>query len=189
MWPLSCGIHAANAFPLQSPRALIVYSFDWPTSFASIGGGVGHTTRCRSLVVLESERESFVEHLCTRTSMWVFPGNYDSVAAYLSGFDAALDGGFLHGFREWLIVRADGCNNLGWPTIVAYVIFPDHDDPVAALHASESNDGFARKELHRLYTEYRADVRQHGLRGIFHEYEKWLHRQSWYDEGSPQYLS
>jgi hypothetical protein len=143
---------------------------------------------CRYLILLESERESLVEHLCVRTSMWVSPANYDSVTAYLSGFDAALEGGFLQGFREWLIVRANGCNNLGWPTIGVYVVFSDRDDPVATLHASESSDEFARKELFRLYTEYCSDLREHGLRGIYHKYEQWLHKQSWYNEHSPQYL-
>tara|TARA_R110002072_G_scaffold13481_1_gene56809 strand:+ start:289503 stop:289922 length:420 start_codon:yes stop_codon:yes gene_type:complete len=138
--------------------------------------------------VLNSERESLVEHLCTRTSMWVLPPTYDSVAAYLSGFDAALEGGFLQGFREWLIVRADGCNNLGWSSIVAYVIFPDHDDPITFLRSSDANDEFARKELHRLYTDYRADLAKTGLRGIYYEYEKWLHKQSWYGDSSPDYL-
>ena len=76
--------------------------------------------------------------------MWVSPANFGSVAAFLTGFDVALEGGFLKGFREWLIVRADGCNNLVWPGIVAYVIYPHGEDPIATLHESESNDEFAQ---------------------------------------------
>jgi len=46
VWPQSCGIHAANAFLFRSTQTIVVQSPEWSTSFASIRGGVGHTTPC-----------------------------------------------------------------------------------------------------------------------------------------------
>jgi hypothetical protein len=126
--------------------------------------------------------------ICTRTGMFVNPPTYDMVTAYISGYDHAMNGGYLQGFREWLIVRADGGNNLVWPAIVPYIVFPNADDPIAELHASEANEAHAIEMLESLFNEYRSAIQENGLRGIFHAYEKWLVAQSWYNESSPQFL-
>jgi hypothetical protein len=120
--------------------------------------------------------------------MIVNPPTYAMVAAYISGYDNAMKGGFLQGFREWLIVRADGCNNLVWSDIVPYIVFPHADDPIAELHASEVNEARAIQMLESLFNEYRSAIQENGVRGVFHAYEKWLAKQSWYNESSPQFL-
>jgi hypothetical protein len=62
----------------------------------------------------DAEFEEVVRRLCARPGMYVVPPTFGSVCAYLSGFNAARGEGPLVGFREWLIVRSNGGNNLTW---------------------------------------------------------------------------
>lgn len=135
-----------------------------------------------------SESFSIVHEVCTRTGMYVAPATFRMVVAYLNGYNDAIHGGLLQGFREWLIVRANGGNNSLWHAIIPHIILPDADDPNAAIDESEANNARAIQMLETLFNEFSADLEQDGLRGVFHAYEKWLSTQSWYDESSPQFL-
>ncbi|MEU4157709.1 hypothetical protein [Actinoplanes sp. NPDC026670] len=85
------------------------------------------------------------------------------------GFDAAMSGGLLSGFREWLIVRLDDGNNLAWPALAERAVAEssDFDAPMETLFAL-LDDFLAVKESHN------------GLARIFEAYLEWLKRQQWY---------
>ena len=44
--------------------------------------------------------------------------NFAEAVAFVAGYDAALDGHLLRGFREWLIEELGDGDNLAWPSLV-----------------------------------------------------------------------
>lgn len=114
----------------------------------------------------------FIEGVRRRPGMYVSPETFDCVVSFLCGYDAAQSGGFLVGFREWLVVRADGANNLAWPGLVR--LLPE--DVQAEADSAKSISG-----LFALLEEY-FDARQahDGLRKIYVQYQDWLRRQQWH---------
>jgi len=118
-----------------------------------------------------------IEALRRHPGMYVWPETFECVVSFLSGYDAAQSGGFLVGFREWLIVRADEGNNLAWPSLVLTVI----GDLGEERESAKLIDG-----LFDLFDEFFA-IRQSGdgLRKIYAQYEDWLRHQEWYPSEFP----
>src|SRR4051794_6854569 len=112
-----------------------------------------------------------IEALRSRPGMFVNVETFDVVTAFLCGYDAALHGGLLVGFREWLIVRSDGGNNFTWDGLVRGLIGEN----------SLSDETKAIELLFCLLEEF-TDVRdaRDGLRRILMSYERWLRKQEWY---------
>jgi hypothetical protein len=102
--------------------------------------------------------------------------SFEGIHAFLDGFDLARDGGPMAGFREWLIVRANGGNNLGWPGLVQLLTIPQ----VASIELSAEQDDLCRRAVPRLLSEYLAYREEVGLTKVFHDYGKWLLRHRWY---------
>lgn len=121
-----------------------------------------------------------------RPSMYVSEPSYNTITAFITGFDQASHGGVLVGFREWLIVLNDGPNNLSWPSLVLSSAFPDASSPESHVRDSDEADRHATDHLFQLledFTEKRD--RADGLRRIYLEYENWLRHQDWYTPQSP----
>ena len=116
-------------------------------------------------------------HLCKRPGMYVRSAYFSSVCAYINGYDEARDGGPLAGFREWLIVRADGGNNLTWDGLVMLLVMPDADQtgPLAADQETRLLQGMAG-----LFEEFFGFRQEHGITKIHHDYARWLLRKRWY---------
>jgi hypothetical protein len=108
------------------------------------------------------------------------PLTLDGVVAYISGYDAALSGGFLIGFREWLITRLEYGNNLTWDGLVGEFL---------KIEPSCKDAGVAIERLFSLLEQF-LDMRNthNGMRRIFAEYEQWLHGQEWYTPKYPGWL-
>jgi hypothetical protein len=106
---------------------------------------------------------------------------YEAAASFVQGYDTATDGGLLLGFREWLIPRLDGGNNLGWPRLVLEIMQlkkPAAEDPQAAIeHLFNTIEAFLDERGQR-----------GGARRIFATYERWLQKQDWYDSSSPHWI-
>lgn len=107
-------------------------------------------------------------------------GSYRSAVAYVLGCDAGTSGVMLAGFREWLIVRLDAGNNLGWPGLVLRAVAAEGRMADSAS-AGEEDDRLRRDGLFQLLDEFfeRRDERD-GLVRICHRYGEWLEGQSWY---------
>jgi hypothetical protein len=118
-----------------------------------------------------------MDNLRRQTGMFVAPVTLDGVVAFISGYDAALSGGFLVGLREWLVPRLGYGNNLAWNGLILEML-PTKRNP--------GNEESLIEGLFVLLAEF-IEVRQShdGLRRIFVEYEQWLHRQEWYTPEHP----
>ncbi|MEU7947361.1 hypothetical protein AB0C50_22010 [Micromonospora taraxaci] len=107
-------------------------------------------------------------------------GSFNSVAAFVLGFDAATNGGLLSGFREWLIVRINDGNNLAWPALAGRLLAVDcpHGDPGRVCADCGDQGGF---ELLGVLDEFLAiKEERNGLAKIFDAYLEWLKKQQWY---------
>ena len=127
-----------------------------------------------------------VRLVCGRTSMYVGSESYEAVVAFLGGFDFARDGGPLGGFREWLVVRVDGGNNLVWEQLVLLAAFPEQAWAERGTFSDEANKS-AIAALERLLLEFLAVREESGLRRIYLDHENWLRRQDWYAPDWPDW--
>jgi hypothetical protein len=137
-----------------------------------------------------SDTEEYVEvfrQLCARPGMYVgeAQARFTTVAAWIDGFDRARSGGVLLGFREWLVVRAGGGNNFAWPALVWLLVDRSASWPPRGQRAN-------RKAIDvslALFEEFVAERTKLGLRRVLLDYQRWLWRQPWYDERSPDYVA
>jgi hypothetical protein len=122
--------------------------------------------------------------LLSRPAMHVGPATYDAILGYMQGCDAAMRGGLLIGFREWLIVRVGEGNNLAWPELVELVSEAGEGDRGRA-----SGDARRIAALHDLLGEfYKARNMANGLRRMMCAYEEWLAEQTWYGPESADWV-
>jgi hypothetical protein len=121
------------------------------------------------------------ESVRARPGMYLPEATFGAAAAWVEGYDRACNGGVLAGFREWLIVRASGGNNLAWFALVQDVAFPQSRAPQAETTKSPASEKHAIDVMFGLIAEFwmkRAEL--DGLLAIYREYDHWLRRQSWY---------
>lgn len=107
--------------------------------------------------------------------MWLTETSYDTVVAFIEGYNAAMMGGLLVGFREWLITRIQGGNNLSWSALVDLAADEAQTEPAAT-----ADDARRREALFELLSQFFAERSGgDGVRSIFRRYEAWLATQSW----------
>ncbi|MCP2346775.1 hypothetical protein [Nonomuraea roseoviolacea] len=122
-----------------------------------------------------------MEDVHRRPGAYGLDGSYRLFTTYLAGFHAGSGHTFLDGFREWLIVRVGGGNNLVWEALVFMLAFPG--ETRRSLHArmdDERNAVVVRTlfdALERFLDD--RDGRLGGKDMIRADYETWLSRQSW----------
>ena len=126
---------------------------------------------------MRQHRELF-EQIRSRFGMYFPEETYAAAAALVFGYDLACEGGVLAGFREWLVVRLNDGQNLGWTALVLHVAFPAARDPRQAVLASPEAQRHAIDVLFRMLAEYE-DVRtgEDGLQRVFLAYDRWLQQQ------------
>lgn len=121
------------------------------------------------------------ESLKLRTSMYLDSGSYAEASAFVQGCDAGNDYGLLYGFREWLIVRLNGYNNLHWSALVLHSAFPTETVTSEDIISSKERNKIAVNELCDLLIEFlREREKYDGILKIFERYFSWLYQQSWY---------
>jgi len=123
--------------------------------------------------------ETLCSSICKRPGMYVGSANFDSVCAYLDGYDHAQSGASLRGFREWLVVRRDGGNNLVWWGLVLGELDEDRMSR-KGKYSKEEHEALI-EGLGQLLAEFFAHRREVGLEGILYRYSQWLLSQSWYE--------
>jgi hypothetical protein len=112
-------------------------------------------------------------------------GSFGQLAAFIGGVDEGQDRRFLTGFHEWLTVKLDYGENLGWPALVQHSAFSGRKTP--PLTAEE--DAHAAKVLLQLLSDFlEARDRPDGMVKIYDAYAQWLRRQQWYSPEVPHYL-
>jgi hypothetical protein len=129
--------------------------------------------------VLQSPMEfaELVQNICKRPGMWVRKPYLPCIWAFLSGYDAARDGGPLAGFREWLIVRANGGTNYNWDGVVQLLLLPPGADTgqLTAEQEKACLEGMAS-----LIEEYLRFRDENGITKVHQDYSRWLLRKRWY---------
>lgn len=124
---------------------------------------------------MRQHRELF-EKVRKYTGMWLDEETYGSATAFVSGYDAACEGGLLAGFKEWLVVRVGSGTNLAWSALVLHAAFPDHSSPQEALDPDPRVHRQAIETLFRLLAEFEdARAGSDGLRRIYSAFEQWVH--------------
>ena len=114
-----------------------------------------------------------LDRVRTRTAMYVFPDTYDSVSAYLLGYDAALEGALLIGFKEWLVMRLGAGINLVWTELIPPLAFPESKEPWKGPSTEDENRA-AIDKLFELISEFAAERGDdEAATKIRNDYENW----------------
>jgi hypothetical protein len=119
-----------------------------------------------------------LEHVKKHPGMYVYKAEFDSMAAFIGGFDLATNGGLLLGFREWLIVKLGYASNLAWPALALRLIFHANNQKRAVAELFDSLEAFLQERQ-----------APDGLRRIILAYQEWLKRQDWYGPSSPEWIA
>ena len=125
-----------------------------------------------------------------RPEMYLPAATLDAASSFVMGYDAAVNGGLLWAFREWLIPQLNHGNNLAWPVLVQELIdrrsldsMTDNRPPAVNNQQAAIENLFAIIE-----TFLRERDQANGTRRIFASYERWINEQEWYDPASPSWI-
>jgi hypothetical protein len=122
--------------------------------------------------------QELFDRIHSHLGMYFIEESYSIVAAFIMGYDLAYQGGLLNGFREWLILKVNGCNNLSWEELVLQIAFPDSKSPRELLKARPNLERQAIDMLFALLAEF-DEVRSKydSLKDIFFRYQQWIEVQ------------
>ena len=129
-----------------------------------------------------------LDGLRVRPTMYLVRVDFDSVAAYLQGLNAATHDSLLLGFREWLVPKREGGTNLPWSEIILDLAFPGVADSRAQLKEA-ADHATAIDCLFGNFEEFWAERSTWtGLHAIYLRFHNWLKRQEWYAPGSADWI-
>lgn len=119
------------------------------------------------------------EAIRDRTGMYLVPGSYLQVAAFVLGVDAGNAWCFLTGFREWLVVNRGASTNLGWEAQILEIAFPDGPRCWNADTLTDEQQKQAINLLVSLLLDFMAERDRHGgTEAIFTAYAKFIRERS-----------
>lgn len=130
---------------------------------------------------MDADLLEFLPHqlrsLYERPSMVLHAESFDVILGAIAGYDAATGNLFLDGFREWAVPQLDHGYSLSWDGLLPKLI-------------PEAVDGKAEvRSVLKIIAEFRRDFSTVDVRRrVYLELERWLSRQSWYKEDSPDWL-
>lgn len=114
-----------------------------------------------------------------RTSMYLTPGSYLQVAAFVMGVDAGNAWCFLTGFHEWLVVNRAASTNVGWPAEIPRIAFPDDPQSWNAATLTDEQQKQAIHLLVALLLEFMTERDRHGgTEAIFTAHAKFIRERS-----------
>lgn len=106
---------------------------------------------------------------------------FDAAVAYVLGYDHAVDGELLKGFRGWLVVRTGDRPEVAWPGQVAHLAFPDEPNRWGSEGLTPEQLEELLQVWFRTLDEFLADRDARGLGAIEVDYRAWLAALPWYD--------
>jgi len=125
-----------------------------------------------------------------RPGMHLPSATFEAAASFVLGYDAAVSGGLLLGFREWLVTELNEGSNLSWPALARDLVqrrlraSASAGAPIGADEQSASVDCLFG--IIEAFLEQRS--RPGGARRIFAAYEQWLEAQDRYGPSSPDWI-
>ncbi|MEU4620377.1 hypothetical protein AB0G04_10430 [Actinoplanes sp. NPDC023801] len=108
-----------------------------------------------------------------RPGMFCLDGEFHTLTAFVRGCEAGNDWQLLAGFREWLVTRLGGGDNLVWEGLVLRLAFPDRESGPGReeLRADPRMNEKAVELLFQLLDEFLQKRNEHdGLAKIFGAY-------------------
>lgn len=123
-----------------------------------------------------------------RPTMYLARVEFDTVAAYVQGLDAATQYSLLLGFQEWLVPIRDGGANLGWTEIILDLAFPDAADARTQLEQATNHPKAIECLFRQLEAFWAERATPNGMRAIYLRYHAWLKRQEWYSPAFPHWI-
>ena len=124
-----------------------------------------------------------------RIAMYLRRSNYDSVVAFIIGFDVATQESATLGFYEWLVpqLKRDH-SSLHWSQLFLWYAFPDEPDKEGLLASPEKNKVACDLLCGTLEKFWDLREEPEGMRRIYHRYENWLRKQRWYKPDCPIWI-
>ncbi|WP_043807895.1 hypothetical protein [Desulfatibacillum aliphaticivorans] len=120
----------------------------------------------------------FVDAASSRLGMYCPGKTYGEFVAMIYGFSFARNHAPLLGFREWLVMRFDGGNNMTWDGLALFIMNIRLDSYV---EGDDQNHLKAVRGAANLISEFVHEREECGLRRVMVNYQNWLMAQSWYD--------
>lgn len=118
--------------------------------------------------------EGLADCVCLRPGMYVGCEKFAAVCAYLAGFDAARDGEPLLGFHPWLVLRARGGDNVGWP----WLVIREALGQTRTLDELDGDDDrLCIAKLRELLKLFQDERKHRSAESIFDEYHQWQRLQ------------
>lgn len=109
--------------------------------------------------------------VCQKPNFYVQCPRFSAVSAFIAGYDDALQGGVLVGFREWLLTRGNDWTNLPWWSLVRVRLNPEVNLAVAP---SEEEETALIETLREALEGFSMTCSQGGLARVFHDHNAWL---------------
>ena len=121
--------------------------------------------------------------------MYISAVDFDSLAAFISGFDLATGGSALQGFREWLLVKVGGyAANLAWTELVLEYTFRGSQSARDNLCECGGQQKGMNSIITLLDEFWRDRSAPDGMRRLYKSHEEWLRKQSWYSPSAPNWI-
>lgn len=117
-----------------------------------------------------------------RPGMFCLDGTFHDFTVFVRGCEAGNDWQLLTGFREWLVTRVGGGDNLIWEALVLRLAFPEqsHGPTREELAKDSVINNAAVERLFELLDEFLQLRAEHGgVAKIFDEYWRWRRAQPW----------
>jgi hypothetical protein len=125
-----------------------------------------------------------------RPEMYLPVVTYEAAASFVLGYDAALQGGLLLGFREWLVTQLKQGSNLSWSVLALELIRQRAPESISVNTSPMTDNHSAAVDglLSTIETFLRERNQTGGARRIFATYGQWLEQQDWYGPSSPDWI-
>ena len=94
-----------------------------------------------TLGTMTMEAIEFIAAVRRTPKMFVRPLNFDTLVAFINGFDVAHDSkAFGDEFHQWLCKLTDTGHNFVWSGVLLHITFPDEKIPYRLMNDEESNE-------------------------------------------------
>jgi hypothetical protein len=125
-----------------------------------------------------------------RPGMYLPAVTYEAAVSFVAGYDAALNGGLLWAFHEWLVTQVREGANRSWPALVRELIERSRrqSGPGEGSHTTDDHEAAIDGLLSTIETFLHERSQVDGARRIFVAYERWLQEQEWYGPSSPIWI-
>ena len=109
--------------------------------------------------------------ICQKPTLYVQCARFTVISAYIAGYDDALEGGALVGFREWLLTGTKLWTNLPWWSLVRLRL--NAETELAVAPSADEETALIAK-LKEALEGFLGAYKEGGLPTILHDYNSWL---------------